>query len=83
MEAYRQMLSFCHRRGTKKKVRRLPRAFVYHILRCSGEREGKGGWERKGREGRVGWEGKGGWDGGRREGGGGALKEVNYIRFAH
>lgn len=74
MEAYRQMLSFCHRRGTKKKVRRLPRAFVYHILRCSGEREGKGGWERKGREGGMGV-------GGRR--GGGALKEVNYIRFAY
>lgn len=64
MEAYRQMLSFCNRRGTKKKVRRLPRAFVYHILRCSGERE---------REGRVGEEGKGGWDGGRRERGGGGL----------
>ena len=63
MEAYRQMLSFCHRRGTKKKVRRLPRAFVYHILRCSGEREGKGGWERKGREGGMGV-------GGRRGGGG-------------
>ena len=77
MEAYRQMLSFCHRRGTKKKVQRLSRAFVYHILRCSGEREGKGGWERKGREGgrgregRVEEEGKGGWDGGRREEGGG------------
>lgn len=74
MEAYRQMLSFCHRRGTKKKVQRLSRAFVYHILRCSGEREGKGGWERKGREGGMGV-------GGRR--GGGALKEVNYIRFAY
>ena len=73
MEAYRQMLSFCHRRGTKKKVRRLPRAFVYHILRCSGEREGKGGWERKGREGGMGV-------GGKEEG---ALKEVNYIRFAY
>lgn len=73
MEAYRQMLSFCHRRGTKKKVQRLSRAFVYHILRCSGEREGKGGWERKGREGGMGV-------GGRR---GGALKEVNYIRFAY
>lgn len=58
MEAYRQMLSFCNRRGTKKKVRRLPRAFVYHILRCSGEREGKGGWERKGREGGMGVGGK-------------------------
>lgn len=58
------MLSFCHRRGTKKKVRRLPRAFVYHILRCSGEREGKGGWERKGREGGMGVGGK--------EGGGGS-----------
>lgn len=64
MEAYRQMLSFCNRRGTKKKVRRLPRAFVYHILRCSGEREGKGGWERKGREGGMGVGGK--------EGGGGS-----------
>lgn len=74
MEAYRQMLSFCHRRGTKKKVQRLSRAFVYHILRCSGEREGKGGWERKGREGGMGV-------GGRR--GGGALKEVNHIRFAY
>lgn len=73
MEAYRQMLSFCHRRGTNKKVRRLPRVFVYHILRCSGEREGKGGWERKGREGGMGLGGKEG----------GALKEVNYIRFAH
>lgn len=38
----------------------------------------------KGREGGRGREGKGGWDGVRREGGGGgALKEVNYIRFAH
>lgn len=64
MEAYRQMLSFCHRRGTKKKVQRLSRAFVYHILRCSGEREGKGGWERKGREGGMGVGGK--------EGGGGS-----------
>ena len=66
MEAYRQMLSFCNRRGTKKKVRRLPRAFVYHILRCSGEREGKGGWERKGREG---GRGVGGKEGGGSEGG--------------
>ena len=64
MEAYRQILSFCNRRGTKKKVRRLPRAFVYHILRCSGERGGKGGWERKGREGGMGVGGK--------EGGGGS-----------
>lgn len=66
MEAYRQMLSFCHRRGTKKKVQRLSRAFVYHILRCSGEREGKGGWERKGREGGM---GVGGRRGGGSEGG--------------
>ena len=36
--------------------------------------EGKGGWERKGREGGMGVGGKEG---------GGALKEVNYIRFAH
>ena len=53
------------------------------ITFCDVAGKGKGREGGRGREGRVGEEGKGGWDGGRREGGGGALKEVNYIRFAH